>query len=73
MSCTCFINSAVLFHAAYGRTSCFNKGNVNMAMFYRCKIQTLFVVAVTFSGDGRAWKVDGRAQVLVGKGLAIPL
>ena len=44
-----------------------------MAMFYRCKIQTLLVVAVTFSGDGRAWKVDGRAQALEGKGLAIPL
>ena len=23
--------------------------------------------------DGRAWKVDGRAQVLVGPGLAAPL
>ena len=46
---------------------------MNMATFYRCKIQTLLVVAVTFSGDGSAWKVDGRAQALVGKGLAIPL
>ena len=24
-------------------------------------------------GDGRAWKVDGRAQALVGPGLAMPL
>ena len=24
-------------------------------------------------GDGRAWKVDGRAQALVGPGLATPL
>ena len=25
------------------------------------------------SADGRAWKVDGRAQALVGPGLATPL
>ena len=25
------------------------------------------------SGDGRAWKFDGRAQALVGQGLAMPL
>ena len=24
-------------------------------------------------GDGKAWKVDGSAQALVGKGLAMPL
>ena len=26
-----------------------------------------------FAGDGRAWKVDDRAQALVGSGLAEPL
>ena len=26
-----------------------------------------------FAGDGRAWKVDGRAQALVSSGLAKPL
>ena len=28
---------------------------------------------LTGVGDGRAWKVDGRAQALVGLGLATPL
>ena len=26
-----------------------------------------------FAGDGRAWKIDGRAQALVALGLAMPL
>jgi len=36
-----------------------------------CEITSMMQLKLI--GDGRAWKVDGRAQALIGPGLATPL